>query len=92
MLIVYAIITIDLPFASSLKGRRKIINSIKDRLKHHNMAVADLSGEYPKEAALALLFFAKSQNDANNKIAKIDELLAKYFGEVSYDIEYEILS
>ena len=91
MLIVYAIITINLPFASSLKGRRKIINSIKDRLKHQNIAVADLSSEYPKEAALALLFFAKSQNDANNKIAKIDNLLASFFSDIEYDIEYEII-
>lgn len=91
MLIVYALITLQLPYIHSLKGRRKVINSIKDRLKHQNIAVADLSGEYAKEATLALLFFAKSENDANNKIAKIDNLLASFFSDIEYDIEYEII-
>ncbi len=91
MLIVYATITLQLPYISSLKGRRKILNSIKDRLKHQNIAIADLSGEYAKEATLALLFFAANENIANNKITKIDNLLANSFSDIEYEIEYELL-
>ena len=91
MLIVHALLTLDLPYIHSLKGRRKILGSIKERLKNQNMAVADLSGEYPKEARIALCFFAKGQEDANNKIQKLEEQLQHHFPELEFDIQYEIL-
>ncbi len=91
MLIVHALLTLDLPYVHSLKGRRKILGSIKERLKNQNMAVADLSGEYPKEARIALSFFAKGQEDANNKIQKLEEQLQHHFPELEFDIQYEIL-
>ncbi len=91
MLIVHALLTLDLPYVHSLKGRRKILGSIKERLKNQNMAVADLSGEYPKEARIALCFFAKGQEDANNKIQKLEEQLQHHFPELEFDIQYEIL-
>ncbi len=91
MLIVHALITFDLPYVNSLKGRRKVLHAIKDRLKNQNMAVADLSGEYPKEARIALCFFAKGQEDANNKIQKLEEQLQHHFPELESQIQYEIL-
>ncbi|MRI59169.1 MAG: DUF503 domain-containing protein [Epsilonproteobacteria bacterium] len=91
MLLVHALITVDLPYIHSLKGRRKVLASIKDRLKGKNMAVADLSGEYAKEAVLAVAFFALGHNDANNKIASLRRFLEESLPEASLTIDYEIL-
>lgn len=55
------------------------------------MAVADLSGEYPKEALIALLFFATDRDEIERKISKIEEILARFGGEIEYDIEYQII-
>ncbi len=91
MLVVHALLHLKLPYVHSLKGRRAIIASIKDRLKRFNMAVADLSGEYPKEALIALLFFATDRDEIERKISKIEEILARFGGEIEYDIEYQII-
>ncbi|SMC09543.1 DUF503 family protein [Nitratiruptor tergarcus] len=91
MLIVHLLITLDLPYITSLKGRRKILNSLKEKLKHQNMAVTDVSGEYAKEASLALLFFAKNENEAHKKIEKVRNLLDNYMSDIEYTISYEIL-
>ncbi len=91
MLIVHLYITFDLPYVHSLKGRRKILASIKERLKNKNMAVVDVSGEYPKEGALEVCFFAASQNDAKNKIESLQNLLQERFSDIEYNIDYEII-
>ena len=91
MLIVHAIITLDLPYIHSLKGRRAVVNAIKERLKHKNMAVADVSGEYAKEAQLEIVFFASNENEANNKIHNIENLLEQKFSDILYNISYEII-
>ena len=51
MVIVNLIADFELPFVFSLKERRKILNSIKEKLKKFNVSVLDISGEYPKEAS-----------------------------------------
>ncbi|BCD67983.1 DUF503 family protein [Nitratiruptor sp. YY09-18] len=91
MLIIHALITLDLPYITSLKGRRKILQSIKEKLKNKNVAVADLSGEYAKEGLLELVFFASSQNDANNKIQNLHKFLDDNFPDIRYTLEYEIV-
>ena len=91
MLVVHALLHLELPYVHSLKGRRAMLASIKDRLKRFNMAVADLSGEYPKEALIALLFFAADRDEIERKISKIEEILARFGGEIEYDIEYQII-
>jgi len=91
VLIVHALITLRLPYVHSLKGRRKILNAIKDRLKNKNMAVADVSGEYAKEGLLTLCFFASTQEDANNKIEQLEQLLEHHFPELDFEMQYEIV-
>ncbi len=91
MLVVRTLLHLALPYVHSLKGRRAILNSIKERFKRFNMAVADLSGEYPKEALIALLFFAADRDEMERKISHIEEILARFGGEIEYDIEYEII-
>ena len=91
MHLVNLLITIDLPYVQSLKGRRKIINSIKDRLSKMNLSVLDISSEYPKEAEIAIAFLTLSENDIQKKIQSIEKILDRYFSDINYEISYEIL-
>ena len=91
MLLVNMQINIELPYIESKKGRRKIIHSIKDRLKPHNLSVLDISGEYNKEATLAVAFLSLNQKAVDSKIDKIEQILDRYISEIEYDIDYEIL-
>ncbi|BCD60512.1 MULTISPECIES: DUF503 family protein [unclassified Nitratiruptor] len=91
MQIVHVFITIDLPFVQSLKGRRKILHSIKDKLKNKNMCVADISGEYAKEGHLELLFFANSPQDANEKIENLEKMLETNFPDIEISLQYELI-
>jgi len=91
VLIVHLILTLNLPYVVSLKGRRRVVNSIKDRLKRKNIAVVDVSGEYAKEAQLELLFFASNQNDANDKVERIYNSLSASFPTIDIELEYEVL-
>ncbi len=91
MLIVHVSLILDLPYVHSIKGRRKILNAIKDRLKNRNIAIADLSGEYAREARLELLFFAPTPQQANNKIEKLHKLLEESFPELFFELSYEII-
>ncbi len=45
MIISNCILHIDLPQVSSLKGRRAVTNSVKEKLKSFNVSVIDLSGD-----------------------------------------------
>ncbi len=80
-----------LPLANSLKGRRVVINSIKDRVKKLNVSVIDLSGEYPKEGSLGMVFASLDDESAHTKIQKIEELLYKIFPEIDFEISYELI-
>jgi len=91
MFIVSAYIDLSLPYVHSLKGRRKILHSIKDRLKHRNLSVLDISGEYPKEATLAICFLAPTKEDALKKIQHIESLVQSSFPEITFDMSYELL-
>ena len=91
MLIANILLTIDLPYIQSLKGRRKIINSIKDRLSKLNLSILDISSQYPKEAQIAIVFLAFTKTDIQKKIQSIQKILDRYFADIEYEISYEIL-
>ncbi len=91
MLIVNLQLNLFLPYAQSLKGRRKIVHSLKERLSRHNLSILDLSGEYVKEADIAIAFLALNQKAVSQKIATIEDILNRYFGEIEYSIDYEII-
>ena len=90
MLLVNMQIILSLPYAQSLKGRRKIVHSIKEKLKKHNLSILDLSREYVKEAELAIAFLALNQKEQAKKIETIEKLLDGYY-EIEYQIDYEVL-
>lgn len=80
-------ITIDLPFVSSLKERRKYINSIKELLKNRNISVLDISGEYSHEAKIACSFLSLSYQESKQKILSIEELIYTKFPELEFYID-----
>ncbi len=91
MLIVNALLELSLPYVQSLKGRRKIVASIKDRLKNKNISVLDVSDEYPKEATLALCFLALNKSEAHKKLQSIEKVLERFFSDIEYHLSYELL-
>ena len=91
MVIVSLIADFELPFIFTLKERRKIVNSIKDKLKKFNVSVIDISGEYPKEAALAVVFVAHNKKLACETERKIEDFLYKNFPEIEFFFESEII-
>ncbi len=86
MLLTVINIEINFLYVSSLKGRRKILNSIKDRLKNKNLSILDLSGEYAKEGALAIAYLSLTQNEKEKKKEKILEILDSFYGEIEYEV------
>ena len=91
MTLTYANLRIDLPFVSSKKGRRAIINSIKDRLNKLNCSLLDISGEYPKEAEIAISFLSSNEQSAVSKIEKIETLLETKFPEIETTLTYDFI-
>jgi uncharacterized protein YlxP (DUF503 family) len=81
----------ELPFVFSLKERRKIINSIKDKLKKFNVSVLDISGEYPKEASLVIVFAAHNEKQAAEIQRRIEDFLFKNFPEIEFFFDNEII-
>ena len=91
MVIVNLIADFDLPFVTSLKERRKILNSIKDKLRKFNVSVLDISGEYPKEASIAIIYGAHTERQAGEIKRSIEEFLYKNFPEIEFYFDDEII-
>ena len=91
MLIVNLQLNLFLPYAHSLKGRRKIVHSLKERLSKHNLSILDLSGEYIKEADIAIAFLALNSKAVSQKIKTIEDIIQKHFSEIEYSIDYEVI-
>ncbi|WP_457561349.1 DUF503 domain-containing protein [Caminibacter sp.] len=91
MIIVSITLDFELPFVFSLKERRKIVNSIKDRLKKFNVSTLDISGEYPKEASLAICYLAHNEKQAEEIYRNIEKFLERRFPEIEFFIDKEII-
>ncbi len=89
MIIKSCIIHLDLPYASGLKGRRAIVNSIKERLKRLNISVLDISSEYVKEADIAICYLAPNSKESAKYLEKIESILDRDAFEYEWDIECE---
>lgn len=89
MIICSCIIHLDLPYVQSLKGRRSVVNSMKEKLKLFNVSVLDISGEYAKEADIAFVFLSPNTLKSAQYREKIEKMLETNFSEYHFDIEYE---
>ena len=91
MVIGNVFIRIDLPYVESLKGRRSVLNGIKDSLKRLNVSVLDISSEYAKEAELAVVYAAANEKLCNQIFQIIENILEQRYPELQCDIELEVL-
>lgn len=89
MIICSCILHLDLPYVQSLKGRRSVTNSIKEKLKSFNVSVLDVSGEYAKEADIAFTFLSPNSLKAVQYREKIEHMLEKNFSEYHFELEFE---
>lgn len=79
----------DLPDVHSLKGRRAILNSLKEKLRSFNISVLDISSEYPKEASIALVFLSPDAPSAAQYRRRIETMVETRFPEYLCEIEFE---
>ncbi len=85
------IFTFELHGVSSLKGRRAVTNSIKEKLKQFNLSVLDISSQYPREAVIAVTFLSPGRAEAAQYREKILSMLERNFPEWPYEMECEEL-
>jgi len=69
------ILEIEIPHAQSLKDRRQVVRSLKDRLRHaFNLAIAELdSGELWNRATLGIAVISGSQSYLAGQLQQIDQ-------------------
>lgn len=91
MVVVNMIVDLELPYAEGKKGRRAVLNAIKDKLKNRNISLLDCSGEYPKSASLAIVYLSGDAVAAKRKVGEIEELIYRADSSLSFDISYELL-
>ena len=68
------ILEIEIPHAQSLKDRRQVVRSLKDRLRHaFNLAIAELdSAEVWNRATLGIAVISSSQSYLTGQLQEID--------------------
>lgn len=91
MVICSCTLHLDLYDVSSLKGRRSVLNKLKEKLKTFNVSVMDISGEYAREADIAFVFLSPDRLEAARYREKIENSLVSLFPEYAIEIEYEDL-
>jgi uncharacterized protein YlxP (DUF503 family) len=89
MLICHCTLHFELPHVHSLKGRRSVINRVKEKLKTFNVSVMDISGEYPKEADITFVFLTPDSRSAAQYREKIEKMLERNVSEFPFELEYE---
>lgn len=91
MIITNMLITFDLPYVQSLKGRRSVLNSLKERLKKFNLSVLDMSGEYAKEGSLAVVYLSPSELHATQYLQEIEKALERHAPEIEFSVTYDFV-
>jgi len=91
MILCNCLLHLELPHVSSLKGRRAVVNSLKEKLKAFNVSILDVSGEYAKEAGIAFVFLAPDAMKSAQYRDKIEKMLDRHFGEYAFELEFEEL-
>lgn len=89
MIICSCLLHLELIDAHSLKGRRQVVNRLKERLRRLNVSLLDISPEYPKEADIARLFLSPNALAAAQYRTRIEGLLEREFPELDIEMEYE---
>jgi uncharacterized protein YlxP (DUF503 family) len=68
-------IEIEIPHAQSLKDRRQVVRSLRDRLRHaFNLAIAELdTGEVWNRATLGIAVISGSRSYLTGQLQQIDQ-------------------
>jgi len=82
-------LTFTLDDVTSLKGRRAFLNALKMRLGRMNLSLLDLSGDYPKEAQIAVAFLAPNAKEAAKRRESIETLIETHFPQYPCEMESE---
>lgn len=65
-----------------------MLNRVKEQLRNRfNLSLLDLSGEYPKEAEIALAFLSPDEPSAQKTETAIQQLLESRFPEYEFTLE-----
>jgi len=89
MLLTHAVIHLELPEIHSLKGRRSIVNSLKDRLGAFNVSVLDISGSYAREADIAVAWLSHDARQSAQMRQAIEEMIERHFGGIFWEMDFE---
>ena len=78
MLVVVAIYELHIEFAQSLKDKRMVVKSLRDRLRHRFEIAASEVGlqDLHQRARLAVSFIALEHAHADAKLERIEEFIA----------------
>lgn len=79
-------IHMELPDVSSIEEQRKILNSLKEKLKAFNISVLEISSETYKEADVAFVFLS---HDTKSMTQQIEHMLADNFSGYVYKLGCE---
>ncbi|NLB88955.1 MAG: DUF503 domain-containing protein [Syntrophomonadaceae bacterium] len=95
MLILYGTIEIFMPYSNSLKAKRKIVNSLVDRLrKRVNLSISEV--DYHDLWQRSLIGFAivnSNQKELEKYVTYINDTLFNYFSDIEITaFDYDIIS
>lgn len=86
-------VVLQVPMAHSLKEKRAVVKSLKERLmSRFNVSVAEVADQdLHQRATLGLAFVALEAKTADAKLQKLEEFCETHDGAVVIDLEKEIL-
>jgi len=86
-------VSLHIPMAQSLKEKRRVVRSLKDRLwSHFNVSVAEVGDQdLHQRATIGISFVALDSLAADAKMRKLEEFIERHDGAVVLDVEREIL-
>ncbi len=94
MFVLYGTIEIHLPYSTSLKGKRKIVNSLVDRLrKRVNISISEVAHhDLWQRATLGFAIVNSSIPELEKFVTYIDDTLNNYFFDIDItSFDYDII-
>lgn len=86
-------VELHIPQTNSLKGKRRILKSLKDRIKHRfNVAVAEIDNhDFYQRATLGIVSISNDRKYLDSILAKVMELIKGNLQIEIIDYEIEML-
>ena len=86
-------VSLQIPMAQSLKDKRQVVRSLKDRLfARFNVSVAEVGDQdLHQRATIGIAFVALESKTADAKLQKLENFLETHNGAVVIDLQKEIM-